>query len=256
MLMILFVHSINEYPEAMHQPWAHLLLVPHWGIIGSAVFLLLSGYGMLCSLQRRGTAFEARYWLRKGKGLLLPYLVAFVVTAVTLTFFDAKYEGTYAFDAGQLLRLNLSDGNELWFFKTIVAEYVLLMVLNALQLSARKQVVVMSIIHIAAVALMYSCGLPRYWWASDVFFALGMATALIVVRQHAGPTILKSLPWTPYTSRALTYIGRNSICFYLLEIPVMWALPSALLPWPLFFVLTVAITTLLTELYSRSFGCL
>lgn len=254
MLMILFVHSINEYPEAMHQLWAHALLVPHWGIIGSAVFLLLSGYGMLCSLQRRGTSFDAHYWLRKTKGLLLPYIVAFVVTALTLTIYDAKYDGTYNFDACQLLHLNLSDGNELWFFKTIVAEYLLLMILNLIQLSPRMQVIVMGVIHVAAVAMMYGSGWPRYWWASDVFFALGMATALIVVRRQMNTKPTRALPWEPYASRALSYIGRNSICFYLLEIPVMWMLPSSQLPWPLFFLLTVALTTLLTELYRRSIG--
>lgn len=254
MLMILFVHSINEYPEAMHQFWAHVLLVPHWGIIGSAVFLLLSGYGMLCSLQRRGAHFDVHYWLRKAKGLLQPYFAAFVITALALTLYDAKFEGGYTFDASELLRLNLADGNELWFFKTIVAEYLLLMLLNLMQLSARTQVLVMSAIHVVVVILMYGCGLPRYWWASDIFFALGMATALVLVRQKAGKDLTSRLPWIPYTSRALTYIGRNSICFYLLEIPVMWMLPSAQLPWPLFFLLTVALTTLLTELYRRSIG--
>lgn len=254
MLMILFVHSLNEYPEAMHQFWAHGLLVPHWGIIGSAIFLLLSGYGMLCSLQRRGTDFDARYWLRKAKGLMLPYCAAFAVTALTLTLYDAKFEGGYTFDASELLRFNLADGNELWFFKTIVAEYLLLMLFNLMQLSARTQVFAMTAIHVGAVALMCGCGLPRYWWASDIFFALGMAMALVPVRKKAGSTMTIRLPWMHYASRALAYIGRNSICFYLLEIPVMWTLPSSELPWPLFFLLTVALTTLLTELYRRTFG--
>ena len=254
MLMILFVHSVNEYPAVMQQPWSRLLLVPHWGVIGSAVFLLLSGYGMLCSLQKRGLAFDGRYWMRKAKGLLLPYLVAFAVTALALSVYDGKYEGGYSFDASHLLRLNLADGNELWFFKTIVAEYVLLMVLNLLRMRVRGQVVVMAVVHAVVIGLMVGCGWPRYWWASDAFFVVGMAASLCLVRSEIVPALPERWAWTRWTSRGLTYIGRNSICFYLLEIAVMWMLPSSLLPWPLFFLLTVALTAVLTELYRRSFG--
>lgn len=247
MLMILFAHSINEYPTAMTSEVARLLLVPHWGIVGSGIFLLLSGYGMLCSLQGRGGAFAWSYWRRKAKQLLLPYAVAFVVTALALDIYDAKYGSPYTIDLSNLLTLSLSDGNELWFFKTIAVEYALLLVLNRLRMRAMWQVGTMALVHFAAIGAMVSAGLPRYWWASDIGFVVGMALAMWQTRRRRGQ------PWVP-TSRVLTYIGKNSLCFYLLEIPVMWMLPSDRINLPMFFGLTVVLTALLTELYRRSFG--
>lgn len=253
MLMILFVHSINEYPEALQSLWARVLLVPHWGVIGSAVFLLLSGYGMACSMARRPT-FSWGYWARKAKGLLLPFGVAFGVTAAALSIYDVKYGGAYSMDLGHLLRLNLSDGNELWFFKTIVAEYVLLMVLDLLRTSPVLRVAVVVVANVAAVATMAAAGWPRYWWASDVFFAAGMVVQAMPPLPFSRQQPRKAGWPAAGLESALAYIGRNSISFYLLEIPVMWVLPSDVLPWPLFFGLTVALTALLAELYRQTFG--
>ena len=49
--MILFVHSINEYP-AYETSWSQWLLIPQWGELGCSIFFLLSGYGLTIAMQR------------------------------------------------------------------------------------------------------------------------------------------------------------------------------------------------------------
>lgn len=52
MLMIIFVHSINEY-ECYNSEISQLLLIPMFGVLGCSLFFFMSGYGLLFSLCKK-----------------------------------------------------------------------------------------------------------------------------------------------------------------------------------------------------------
>ena len=93
-LMILLVHSINEYP-AYEAQWSKWLLIPEWGELACSIFFLLSGYGLTISMQKaQGREHKFCYWMSKIRKLIVPFLFAYLLTVVALSLYDGKY-GSY-----------------------------------------------------------------------------------------------------------------------------------------------------------------
>lgn len=99
-------------------------------------------------------------------------------------------------------------------------------------------------------------------WA--ILFALCAATKLGHI-SHPILTIVSCMAFTMFLYSlhcraaipgpilsSLQFIGRHSICYYLFEVATMYLIPSTSMPWPLFFVLNMALLTLAAWAYSRA----
>ena len=283
-LMILFVHSINEYP-AYETSWSQWLLIPQWGELGCSIFFLLSGYGLTIAMQREREQKErTRYWLTKMGKILKPYLLTYAVTFVALTLFDGKYGADYQFDVRTIFTLSMSDGNEMWFMKVILANYVFLFILDAANVKPVPRVIVFVSLHLAAALLLRTMGLGGYWYVSNLCFPVGMALALpsispsrrqvlwaacslvvggaacygVLHWRTAGEIMLNTgvavgafllASYRGKTCPALRFPGKNSLLLYLFEIPVMWVIPSEGIHWSLYFAACLICTVLCAVIY-------
>lgn len=66
MIMIIFVHSINEY-EWYNSTLSKISLIPLFGTFGCSLFFFMSGYGIFNSLLKKGREIKYDYLLAQIK---------------------------------------------------------------------------------------------------------------------------------------------------------------------------------------------
>jgi len=310
MLMIILAHSLNEY-EVFHSVLCRALLIPDYGILGCGLFFLLSGYGLGHSLEKHKDHLTWHYLGERVWKLFKPLIFAFVLITLVL-YVQRRLGNGVTLDFGNTLWLSFPDGTDLWFFKIILLNYIVLFALYKLYkplspsealeplepslepseaLEPNKPYVLLSLalLHLLLIGVLWHEGAGRYWYVSNLCFIVGyglvvfgdrfakykkaIVTASVVV--FAPFAVLSFLQkyfipgeifgviafsllccyifkekknWSP----ALTYIGKNSLCYYLFCIPVMAAIPYAPLHWSLYFLLVFSLTSLLVLLWNMA----
>lgn len=289
-LMILLVHSINEYP-AYEAQWSKWLLIPEWGELACSIFFLLSGYGLTISMQKaQGREHKFCYWMSKIRKLIVPFLFAYLLTVVALSLYDGKYGAAYQFDVSTLFTLCMSDGNEMWFLKVILADYLLLCFWDVTETPLAVRVATCFALHLIAVVLLRTMGYGRYWYVSNLCFPVGMLLALsrdtmspkqtlawaslcvtigilcykMIHWRMAGEIIINvgfALFTMVLAARArakcpvLRFLGKNSLYLYLFEIPVMWVIPNEGIHWFIYYLACLTCTALCAILYVELCEC-
>lgn len=284
MLMIMFVHSINEY-EAYMSDVSVALLVPKYGQLGCSVFFFMSGYGLLCSLSRQQRVSLGYLWRHVWK-MLLPFVIAYVGAVLVVEALLPDVQG----DVLNILSLTMPEGTDMWFFKVVLCNYVVTTVLFMLNLPTRVRILLLSVLHCVAIVAMYLLDVPGYWYFSNLCFPLGMWLA------YARGSSAGWTRWLPYTCIIflgiyyaiitihhtnapleivantlfallmasliakvkhlhhhgwLVYIGKNSLYFYFFNVPIMLALPASAMHWMVYFALNLMLTWVATVVYNR-----
>lgn len=286
MLMIIFVHSINEYP-AFDTNWSRALMIPEYGVIGCSLFFFMSGYGLSKSLTRVAVPDWA-YLFRHLKKLLLPFVAAFFATSFIICTWPANITGSPANDLSALLTLSMPDGTDMWFFKVILANYLVTILLAMCEVSATKRIAVLLCLHTSFVCICYTTHVPGYWYFSNLSFVSGAAYPLLgrSARQKSISRLLlaiaaiiyyisicmhhpkapieiignlalcisvvpiaKRLPACIIQYPGLQFIGKNSLYFYLFNVAVMMAIPSQEMNFFVYFLMNVLLTTLAVLLW-------
>lgn len=280
MLMIIFIHSINEY-ECYYSTWSECLLVPDYGELGCSMFFFLSGYGMLNSSVNSQKA-DWNYLFRHILKLVIPFLAGFFLTAVVLYIKG----GISAHDFVRILWLSMPDGVDLWFFKTVIINYTVMVMIFMTGYAVRKKLAILSLVYLVAIIAMYLLRCPGFWYVSILQFPLGAWFAYLNITNRMKKTVLIAavtvfvscyvmknvhnmvpvsiLENTSFTivtvvlfchyvhrnSSFLMYIGKNSLYFYLLGIPVMEAIDSSHMPCFCYFISNLLFSFLLVILYN------
>ena len=251
----------------------------NWGMWATGVFFFLSGYGMTLSLQRQGHTTWG-YMGRKMKKLFEAFLFFWLVYVITFLLFDcSQLTPRLLVD---FITLSMPLRVDAWFFKVILAVYLLLFLLFALPLGNRMRATIFSIVCLIYYIVMRQLGFGPWWFATTPCIVLGMwfACGANWLRRHPLPQILAFvllfvahylstaaflpplsftlctvlLTWiVPLRCRILQFIGDNSLHFYFLEEPVYHYLVVTLaFCYPLYLISTYAVILLLVWGYTTA----
>ncbi len=163
MLLIVWSHTANEFPQQLAQ-W-HALSLLSVGTYATGIFFLLSGYGLTLSLQRN--TVDASYLRARLSRLLVPYVVFYLCYFAL----DFRHFSTLL---PAFLTLSMPQADA-WFFKTILALYVLY--ISLAMWNKRLAPIVVSVGIAAYVAFLMHCGVAGYWWNTLLCFPLGICFA-------------------------------------------------------------------------------
>lgn len=251
MLMILFAHSLNEY-EAFNSAAAHLLFVRHWGRLGCALFFFMSAYGVSLSMSKHNK-LDIKYLFSHILRLFEPFLTAWTLAAAIL-YMQGEWHAEAALN---LLTLTYPNGVDMWFFKIILLNYVLLYTLHRFQSSAKCRLLILLAFHLLFAATLRYEGVPSYWYDVNLAFVLGYSVTVYPKQASRILKPLTSIHVASSLSSALSltigWIGKESLAYYLFSIPVMMAIPSDNMHWSLYFLLNLALCTLFACTYRKFF---
>lgn len=248
MIVIVWGHTANEFTEILER--FNLSFLLQSGRFATGVFLFLSGYGLTLSIKRN--KIDWCYAGTRIRKLLFPYLIfwAFYLLASLLTgHFPAH--GDICVDFFSLKMPNADT----WFFRTILAVYVLYFCLA--KFMKRYAGIGMTLLIALYVAVLIYYDVPSWWWNTILCFPVGIFYAscpgvrrgipvvyfflwggLFVVLYKFSPAAFLREIFTPvivvfifahlspkvcirYKFPIISYIGTNSLYMYLMEaIPI------------------------------------
>ena len=253
MLMIIISHSANGYPtdDALfsYPQCLNQLHVVYWGGMGVAIFLFLSGYGMFLSLSRK-SEIDTPYIVSKFRRLIEPFLLYWVVEIIVLVIYDPQ---ALTFDLlKEICKFSIHPHTENWFFKVIVAAYIVIILLFKMRLSARNRVLLLFALSLAYLIYMKSNSQGEWWYNTILLFPIGALVAwskdyferlsplragsvclllLASVLVYRANMILfhiafvficiYAIRWVNIRNRILYFIGYNSFVFYFMECPIL-----------------------------------
>lgn len=161
MIMIIFVHSINEY-EWYNSTLSYSLLVPMFGTFGCSLFFFMSGYGIFNSLSKKGKEIEYNYLLAQIKKIIIPVAIVYVINSIilphTLTY------NNIIIDHSNILTLSLPEGTSIWFIKIILFDYLTTFFLFKHISDCEKRLTYITIAIIALIAVLYILKFGSFWY--------------------------------------------------------------------------------------------
>lgn len=282
MLLIIFVHSINEY-QCYESSLSKALLIPMFGTLGCSIFFFMSGYGITNSLSQKDKAKQTNInLLAHIRKIITPVLVVYIINSILLP--QTSSYNTITIDHYNIFKLNLPEGTDIWFIKVILFDYITTFLLFKSTTSIKKKLTYIILTQTVLVATLYLCQAGGYWYISNLCFALGalhtirpifkkqyILTAILVFAiyylciinciKSAPIQILGNLAFVTITVNAikirknypqwLIYFGKNSLLYYMLNIPIMWLIPSNNTHFILYFTLNIILTTISILIYKK-----
>lgn len=280
MLMIIFVHCINEY-DILSSSISTYFMIPSYGTLGCSVFFFLSGYGMYHSVSKQREIAYPYLWSHLWK-MLKPYLFSFALSIICIHIFCK----TVSPNIWSILTISMPDGIDLWFFKTVLANYILIFFIFRFRYCMQKKLILLTGIHLVYIVTCYLTKQPGYIYFSNLAFPAGILVAyndrISIWRKHIitittilfiifyvfksfvhDYTILEitgnlsfaiafTLVLTKYSckqSTILVFLGKQSLLIYLLGIPVMQSIDSSSMSLFSYFAANVIITVALVHVY-------
>ena len=143
MLMIIFVHSINEYSD-YDSSWCRALMIPEYGCMGCSVFFFMSGYGLFRSLEKKRV--NSSYLISHLLKLLSPFIAAFVIAYIVGELVPSSVTQITINDITAIFRLSMPSGIDMWFFKVILADYIVTILLFVIKLHAVQVIRIITIL--------------------------------------------------------------------------------------------------------------
>ncbi len=288
MLMIIFVHSINEYIE-YDSTWSHALMIPEYGCMGCSIFFFMSGYGLFSSLVEK--PIDSSYLISHLRKLLLPFIATFVITYIVVASLPTSITQCTTNDVTAIFKLSMPCGVDMWFFKVILVNYVVTILLFINRLHTIRVIKIVTILHASFISICYLNHIPLYWYCSNLAFPLGAIVSCvnktqmqritmpvlilsillfciyyfsnvlrvikvpIAITGNLALCILMVFCVSVFSSNFkvpwLEYIGKNSLYYYLFNVFVMIAIPSQSMNYLAYFTANVLITTLFVWIWKR-----
>ena len=282
MLLIMFVHSINEY-QCYESHLSKILLIPMFGVLGCSLFFFMSGYGMAISLSAKSKLeLTTKYLLTHIKKIITPVIIVYLLNSILLP--QTLSYNNITIDHFNIFKFNLPEGTDIWFVKIILFDYVTTFLLFKSTASIKKKVIYLSLTQSALITTLYLCQAGAYWYISNLCFVLGalhtihpilkIKYTLIAISIFAiyYLCIINNILFFPiqilgnlafatiiaYLIKSkksypqwLLYIGKNSLLYYLLNIPIMWLIPCNNLHFIVYFALNIILTTIFVFIYKK-----
>ena len=281
MIMIIFLHSINEY-EWYNSTLSNFLLIPMFGTFGCSLFFFMSGYGILNSLHKKGEGVKYNYLFEQIKKIVIPVAIVYAINSMVLPLTLSYNDITI--DHSNIFTFSLPEGTDIWFIKIILFDYLTTFILFKYTLDYKKQLTYIAITQVALIVVLYILEVDSYWYVSNVCFVLGalhstfpifkkkyLVTSIVIFIvsyiclangiKSAPIQILGNITFCIVTMFAISkrvkwgkwlcFIGKNSLLYYLLNIPIMLLIPSKNMYAIIYFIANVFITTIIIVLYNR-----
>ena len=281
-IMIIFEHSINEY-ECYHSILSNLLLIPSFGTFGCSLFFFMSGYGVFSSLHKKKGTPTIKYLLAHLKKILVPVAIVYITNSIVLPYTLAYNDITL--NHWNILTLTLPEGTDIWFIKIILFDYIATFIIYKITTDTKKQLIYLTISQIMLITILHALEWGSYWYIANICFALGAIHSIypLFKREYifisvftivscclctsigfinAPVLIIKNITFcliTTYTislihrwPKWLLFIGKNSLYYYLLNIPVMWIISSNNMHFMVYFALNVIFTTIFIVIYNKA----
>lgn len=252
MLMIIIGHTYNGFPldnADFHFPkFLYLLHIGLWGELGVAVFFFLSGFGLFFSLNRH--KIDGHYLVSKARRLLVPLVLYWIVELVTLAVFAPEDFSWHLFR--EIVTLSIHPNIENWFFKIIVAAYILCVLIFAAFKQDKVRLAIVFAITISYFGMALCLQFGEWWYNTILCFPLGMLVArekdffrrmnpwavvlcgavisiILAATNLSRPLLSLVFSFSAVyfinvvniKARILRFIGFNSLVFYFMECPAM-----------------------------------
>lgn len=288
MLMIIFIHSINEYSE-YNSTWCRILMIPEYGCMGCSIFFFMSGYGLFSSFAKKTINFS--YLISHLHKLLLPFIATFFITYLVVELLPSSITQITTNDITAIFKLSMPCGIDMWFFKIILANYCVTILLFLYKPYTTQVIEIITILHVSFIIICYLTHRPLYWYCSNLAFPLGAMVSSIKRSQFQKvmmPASILSIilfciyylsnvfgfnkvPITITGNLALCilllscisifslhikvpwleYIGKNSLYYYLFNVFVMLSIPSQSMSYLTYFTANVLITTMFVWMWKK-----
>lgn len=247
MLLIIMHHVYHYLANDYGVAWNNSLFsycINCAGYWSTGCFFLLSGYGLNCSLKSKELNFQ--YAKSHLLNLILPYLYAYVINI--------------------LLTGNLSMFSQGWFYKTILAIYVISFATYHFIQNQKARLTIISALIITYIVYANAClGLMHYYTNSIICFPIGILCSMSfpTMQKKYLPLILLCVGFILFvgleklgfnyadyilailfsficiyltsivnvTCGLLDYIGKKSIMFYVLQIALLEPMLKIESPW-------------------------
>ena len=135
-------------------------------------FLFYSGYGMMCSVCRKGTGYVKGLFKNRFLSLFLHFDIAVLLFAITNLFIKREYS---LVDLLLALTTWKAIGNSNWYITAMLCLYLLLIV--SFLIFRKKKIPALCLMTVLTVALTYlfiKLGRPAYTYNTIIIFPLGM----------------------------------------------------------------------------------
>lgn len=139
------------------------------GIPIVACFFLMSGYGLMTSYLKKGSAYMEHFLLHRFKAVLIPYLVTLLFCVVYKTikndidiwqyFSDKPFEQFVP---------------HTWFVWVLVGGYVIFKVIFSSKIDIRQKIALFALCSLCYYIIGILSGLPKFWYFSSPAMLLGM----------------------------------------------------------------------------------
>lgn len=256
MLMIIFHHAFNRYANIEFASLGDGLLVNplysiwNWGFLATGVFFFLSGFGLYYSLSRNAP-LQFDYLYNHLKKLFKPFIFLWIFVLCCFLVYAPESLKTSLFT--EFLTL-CSPGRDTWFFKVIIAAYIISFFSFKYIKSEKMRFLVIFACTFAYMAIMFKLGYGRWWFNSILNFPVGMLVARFYEKIDAIPdflvvivgllfyflffrflhysfsdiiqsigfsfVIVYAVKYIDIRSKYLYFVGVQSLAFYFLENPV------------------------------------
>jgi len=281
MLMIIISHTYNGYPidsPSFYFPkWLNVFQLGLWGGMGVCIFFFISGYGMFYTLSKN-EHIDREYLLSKFKRLFEPFFIYWIVEVIVLSIFNRSELTIHIFK--EIVTFSIHPDIENWFFKVIVATYIITIALFKCRLSNGLRILLLSLFAIVYLITMKQLDYGQWWYNTILAFpagafvahrydwfacqkawlmsAIGLCVmfALLIFYMNTIVFHLAFILFAIYSimivdiqNRILYFIGFNSFIFYFMECPVMDTIMMFAYPhFPFYSLLSVVGTFLLSLL--------
>ena len=247
MIMIMVHHVFKVYPECPES-------IMRWGYLGVAVFFLISGWGMYCSMTKQ-SQITWRYFWKQIKKIIVPYIVVWPSAEVIYCVFYPHYL-SFTNIIRDFVSFTFPPFPGLWFYKVILGAYIIHIITFILIKNKLARLLIVSVFSVAYYLIAWKIlQLPMWWWGTSLCIVAGMWMAaykdelhkvynkkyIILIFSIVAYYVTFHYNVLPIPSRTihsfffaiailsfgsvfnianpiLDYIGRNSLLFYLFHI--------------------------------------
>lgn len=252
-MTFIVLHHVFQYTAmqyAVHYPMLVAILMQSLGYLCTAVFFLLSGYGVHCSLAREQASchtLSVGYVGSRLFRLLLPFLRLGLFTALLVLLCDVQRFGigcevpqSLTAVLSSLGSLSLPIGGNVWFFKVIIALYLLTYLVSLFTSSAQRRIALIALFVIGWIAFALYMDMGSNWYNSVLCFPLGMLCA------HCREALTRLLTRRTLIVLSalllLAYAGQTyGLSHYCLAAVKPWLTPCAMIACGLLFALLAVV---------------
>ena len=196
MLAIIIHHvwmysSLNDF---FHGGTTMSLIFKYFGFLGTGVFFMISGFGMFHSLTHK--AIDFNYIISKIVKLLIPFIVSWFVYIILFLLIDASFSWDLL---GDFFTFALPN-NETWFLRVIIALYVVSIIAFKTSRSFLKPIIYVFLSSLIFIGIARYFKLGVWWYNTILNFPIGMLFAFFYknisewkIKQWAVVVVLLSL---------------------------------------------------------------